>query len=65
MTISFTTAPLLHFATRAAADLNITVGEAVRALARDAGIRGADDLPIRRLESILMIEHADGTLEVA
>jgi hypothetical protein len=58
------TSTLQYFATRCAADLNLTVGEAVRALARDAGVRGADDLPLHRLESIIVTEHADGGLEI-
>lgn len=37
----------------------------IRELAEQAGIRGAYDLPVSRLARILVIEHADGSLEQA
>lgn len=60
-----TRAPLSHFAQHVAERDSMTLAEAVRLLASDAGIRGAHDLPIHSLSRIIMVEHDDGSLEVA
>jgi hypothetical protein len=60
-----TVARLKHFAELYTEKFSIrpSVDEAIRILARDAGFRGAHDLPAKQLGKIWCVEHPDGSLE--